>query len=496
MPYGTIKVDNIIFTDNGTDSTVTVSGIVSSVSDSLTVTGTIQGASVIGTTLVSGTTGTFTTVTGTQGNFVTVSGTTVTGNAGQFTTITGTSAGFTTITGATVTGSVGNFGPGSAAAPSVSVGTTNNGLYLPGTDQIALSTGSSERIRIGANGEIGLSGANYGTSGQVLTSAGSGAAPTWQTPAAGAVDKIEEGNTSVEVIDTGSDGRVVFTTEGTEHARIDSSGRLLVGTSVVAGGNLLQLNSDALIYGLTIGRGTGSVSTNTAVGSEALFRNSTGFSNTAMGYAALFNNSTGFSNTANGASALYSNSIGGHNTAVGVSALGNNTAGNFNTAAGANALLNNTTGGGNVCLGSRNAAGSYAPVFNCTTESNRVVISSTSVTNAYIQVAWTVVSDARDKINFGVVPHGLEFIKQLNPISFQFKETRESETPHGPVRYGFKAQDILALEGEENAVIIDNEDPDKLRYNGEALVPVLVNAIKEQQTIIDALTARLDAAGI
>ena len=103
---------------------------------------------------------------------------------------------------------------------------------------------------------------------------------------------------------------------------------------------------------------------------------------------------------------------------------------------------------------------------------------------------------ARDKMNFDTVPHGLEFIKQLNPVAFQFKFARDSSIPNGPVRYGFKAQDILELEGEDNAVIIDNDDPDKLRYNGEALVPVLVNAIKEQQTIIDTLIARLDAAGI
>jgi len=35
-----------------------------------------------------------------------------------------------------------------------------------------------------ANGSIGIGGANYGTSGQVLTSAGSGAAPTWATASA------------------------------------------------------------------------------------------------------------------------------------------------------------------------------------------------------------------------------------------------------------------------------------------------------------------------
>ena len=38
----------------------------------------------------------------------------------------------------------------------------------------------SERVRIGSAGQIGLGGANYGGSGQVLTSNGSSSAPTWQ----------------------------------------------------------------------------------------------------------------------------------------------------------------------------------------------------------------------------------------------------------------------------------------------------------------------------
>jgi hypothetical protein len=39
----------------------------------------------------------------------------------------------------------------------------------------------TERMRIGSAGQIGIGGANYGTSGQVLTSGGSGAAPSWTT---------------------------------------------------------------------------------------------------------------------------------------------------------------------------------------------------------------------------------------------------------------------------------------------------------------------------
>ena len=272
----------------------------------------------------------------------------------------------------------------------------------------------------------------------------------------------------VNVTDTASAaGSKLFDLQsnGTSQVSVDSSGSLEVASE--------------LVNNITVGRGAGAISSNTAVGSGALQANTTGDNNTANGFQALYSNTTGSRNTANGLRALYSN-----------------TTGDSNTANGRDALYNNSTGAGNVCIGSLNSSGSYAPVFDCTTENNRVVMSSTAVTNAYIQVAWTVVSDERDKTNFDLVPHGLDFVKQLNPVAFQFKESRDSDTPHGPVRYGFKAQDILALEGDDNAVIIDNENPDKLRYNGEALVPVLVNAIKELAAENAAMKARLSAAGI
>jgi len=117
---------------------------------------------------------------------------------------------------------------------------------------------------------------------------------------------------------------------------------------------------------------------------------------------------------------------------------------------------------------------------------------STSVTNAYIQVAWTVVSDARDKTNFAPVPHGLEFVKALQPTAYQFRTARDSEETNGGVRYGFKAQDVLALEG-ANPVIVDNEDADKLRMIDTALIPVLVKAIQELSAEVDTLKQQLGA---
>jgi len=50
----------------------------------------------------------------------------------------------------------------------------------------AANNAPSEKLRIGSAGQIGLGGANYGTSGQVLTSNGSSSAPTWQDAGGGA----------------------------------------------------------------------------------------------------------------------------------------------------------------------------------------------------------------------------------------------------------------------------------------------------------------------
>jgi hypothetical protein len=211
-----------------------------------------------------------------------------------------------------------------------------------------------------------------------------------------------------------------------------------------------------------------------------------------LGSGALNSNTTGNNNTASGYQALRNNTTGSANTATGQNALLSNTTGTQNTASGQGALRENTTGSGNTAINPFNPAGSYAPVFDPTTENNRFCMGSTGVTNAYIQVAWTVVSDARDKTNFAPVPHGLEFVKALQPTAYQFRTARDSEETNGGVRYGFKAQDVLELEG-ANPVIVDNEDADKLRMIDTALIPVLVKAIQEQQALIESLTTRLTA---
>ena len=64
---------------------------------------------------------------------------------------------------------------------------------------------STERVRIASSGQIGIGGANYGTSGQVLTSGGSGSAPSWADAGGGGAFSFIS-----ETILTGSTSTVDF----------------------------------------------------------------------------------------------------------------------------------------------------------------------------------------------------------------------------------------------------------------------------------------------
>jgi hypothetical protein len=127
-----------------------------------------------------------------------------------------------------------------------------------------------------------------------------------------------------------------------------------------------------------------------------------------------------------------------------------------------------------------------------TTQNNHIVMGNSSHTCALIQIAWTVVSDERDKCIFGSVPHGRGFLQQINPVKFAFKDRTTGclTDAVGKYRYGFSAQEILAAEGDK-PVITSTENPDKLQVTSDYLVPVLVNAIKELSAELDALKERV-----
>ncbi len=79
----------------------------------------------------------------------------------------------------------------------VQVSGTNNtygDLYFA-TRSVTTDTAPTERLRIANTGAFGLSGANYGNAGEVLTSGGSGAAPTWAAAGGGSQAFVAFGST-------------------------------------------------------------------------------------------------------------------------------------------------------------------------------------------------------------------------------------------------------------------------------------------------------------
>lgn len=135
-----------------------------------------------------------------------------------------------------------------------------------------------------------------------------------------------------------------------------TSGRVPYATTsgeLTDSANLLYSGTDLNVYGITVGRGAGAVSTNTAVGASALAAGPSGRavaigyqaltattadSNTAVGYQAGYTNTTGYYLVAMGREALYSNTSGISNVGIGDYALQANTTASNNTAVGYQAL--------------------------------------------------------------------------------------------------------------------------------------------------------------
>ena len=154
----------------------------------------------------------------------------------------------------------------------VSGGTASNSganinLYGASHDSLAnifrIRTGSTERLRIGSSGQIGIAGANYGTSGQVLTSQGSGSAVQWATPSApfgGALDGLNFGGTETTYTSGGTTYKVhSFTSSGFFRVTAAVSMNFLI-----VGGGGGSSNAE-LSYGATGGGGAGGMVEGTGI---------------------------------------------------------------------------------------------------------------------------------------------------------------------------------------------------------------------------------------
>lgn len=266
---------------------------------------------------------------------------------------------------------------------------------------------TSERLRIDANGNVGIgtaspsaklevtSGTN-GVSGLKFTNFNSSSATsTGQAvgvDASGNLVTIAGGSTTFPLngslgsaaiptysfsgdTDTGwfspGAGILAASINSTERMRIDASGNVGIGSAtptqaldvngkIAVSGTQTLYNANSTYTGsIFVGNGGASLAHtfgnegyyNTGVGLGALTGVTTGFRNTAFGYQAGKALTTSYGNTALGYNALSATTTSPQNTAVGDQALAANTTSN-NTAVGYTALAATTTGQQNTAVGS------------------------------------------------------------------------------------------------------------------------------------------------
>ncbi|MBK6904689.1 MAG: tail fiber domain-containing protein [Saprospirales bacterium] len=277
-------------------------------------------------------------------------------------------------------------------------------------------------------------------------------------------------------------------------------------------------------------------SDNVAIGEESLYFNTTGGANTAIGEYSLQLNTTGHENVANGFMAMVENVQGSYNSAIGTWALSSNESGNNNTTMGFQAMGFSSTASGNsvfgtnglsnLATGSNNTAVGISTNCSSGAQTNSTVIGASAIVNANNkvrlgntsttvvegQVAYSFPSDARFKFNVKEEVKGLDFIKRLRPVNYQFDTRRFEEflmqnmpdsisrshfegidfsESTGMVHTGFIAQEVQQAALESGYVFdgvhapVDGNDNYSVAYS-QFVVP-LVKAVQEQQVMIGQL---------
>jgi len=124
---------------------------------------------------------------------------------------------------------------GAVGTPSITfTGDTNTGIYSPGADQVGISTGGTVRLSLST------------------TAISSALAINLPLGAVGTPSITFTGDLNTGLFSPGAD-TVAVVTGGTQRTTVDSSGRLLVGVSANANGGILQLSSGITFPATAVG---------------------------------------------------------------------------------------------------------------------------------------------------------------------------------------------------------------------------------------------------
>jgi hypothetical protein len=375
-----------------------------------------------------------------------------------------TAASDVTITGVTPSGTAGGDLTGTYPNPTIG----NNAIT-----SAKIADGTIVNADISSTAAIDVSKLSVGTSGQVLTTSGGGAA-VWANVGPNAlINNIGTRNlfAGVNVATAGTDNAFFG-----HEAGMNNVGNYNVFMGTRAG--LSTTNGDLnVIIGWQTGR-VGNHQGNTFVGAQAGEFVTTMNVSTFLGEKAGWNMTTGTSNVIIGERASQNSTTGFSNVLIGTRVAGTNATGTRLTIIGTDADV--SVGG----LNNATAIGEGAIV----NANNKVRIGNTNVTVIEGEVAFTAASDKRLKKDIKSIDVGLDFIMKLNPVSYQMKNFND-----GKINWGFLAQDIESLVGDQNAILTIGGDADRtlgLRYTD--FIAPLVKAVQEQQKMIAQLQEQIE----
>jgi hypothetical protein len=278
---------------------------------------------------------------------------------------------------------------------------------------------------------------------------------------------------------TGYNGNLIFATDGdgnqdndtsglSERMRIDSSGNVGIGGSPTNYSDHKTLS----LYGNT-GTGAGFIEFNDTSGNaDAVIFSDDGN---------LFINAD-YDNTASSSSIRFR--VDGSSEKMRIDSSGNLLHGVQSTSAGF------ITDGGIIL---RQDNGHYMQIASGTTSDADLIVfykkSGSGVTllgsisSSGNNLVYGGQSDYRLKENIKPLKNGLQKLKKLNPVQFDWKET-------GGTNEGFIAHEVQDICKEAVSGEKDGEVMQRMDYG--RITPILVKAIQEQQTIIDDLKSRIE----
>jgi len=240
---------------------------------------------------------------------------------------------------------------------------------------------------------------------------------------------------------------------------------------------------------------------NTLVGALAGDAITTGDTNCAFGKNALTTCTTGTNNVAVGQGAGNSITNGATNLMLGDATGQNTTTGSANLMIGYGCSASAADANHNYCLGYEVVGAVNTFTFGQGGNDSRVANGATTI---------TAPSDVRLKEDIQDETVGLGFINDLRPVTFQWKKEKdipsdmnahvansEKRTMNGKHNHGFIAQEVKAVIDNHNMkdgfdMWTEDETDGRQRIGDASLMPIMVKAVQELSTALDAALARIE----